>query len=62
MREAEMNPTLRELARCVAALNERRGPVAPFPGFQRDIHRDTLREKTSIRYLYSVPTLTAKRV
>ena len=25
-------------------------------------HRDTLREKTSISYLYSVPTLTAKRV
>ena len=62
MSEIKMNPTLRELARCVAALNERRGPVTPFLSFQRDTYRDTLREKTSIRYLYLVPTLTAKRV
>src|SRR5271154_7308635 len=62
MSETKLNPILRELARCVAALSERRGPVTPFPGFQRDTHRDTLREKTSIRYLYSVLTLTAKRV
>jgi hypothetical protein len=57
-----MNPILRELARCVAALSERRGRATSFPGLQRDTHRDTLREKPSIRYLYSVPTLTAKRV
>jgi len=62
MSETKMNSTLRELARCVAALSERRGPVTPFPGLQRDTHRDTLREKTSVRYLYSVLILTAKRV
>src|SRR5271156_1509680 len=60
--EIKLNLILRELARCVAALSERRGPVTPFLGFQRDTHRDTLREKTSVRYLYSVLTLTAKRV
>jgi len=58
MSETKMNPTLRELARCVAALSERRRPVTTFPGFQRDTHRDTLREKTSICYLYSVLILS----
>jgi len=37
--------------------------IAPlFLGVQRETHRDTLREKTSICHLYSVLILTAKRV
>ena len=54
--ETKINLTLRELARCVAALSERRGPATPFPGFQRDIHRDTLRENTASPTPFSVST------
>ena len=38
------------------------GSVTPFPGFQRDTHRDTLQAKPSICCLYLVLILTAKRV
>jgi hypothetical protein len=63
MSETKLNPILRELARCVAALSGlKEGFALLSPGLQRDTHRDTLREKTSVRYLYSVLILTAKRV
>ena len=56
MSETKMNPTLRELARCVAALSERREPATPFLGFQRGTHRDTLRENTASPTPFGVST------